>query len=55
MIGIPWTADVLEKYVTSPQAVVPGTKMAFPGLPKEEDRNNVIAYLSTFGQDGKTK
>jgi cytochrome c len=24
---------------------VPGTKMAFPGLPKPEDRANVITYL----------
>jgi cytochrome c len=24
---------------------VPGNKMAFPGLPKPDDRANVIAYL----------
>ena len=27
--------------------------MAFPGLPSEKDRDNVIAYLATFGPDGK--
>lgn len=53
--GITWDVATLQKYLTNPQAVVAGTKMAFPGLPKEEDRNNVIAYLSTFGPDGKTK
>ena len=29
--------------------------MAFPGLPNETDIDNVIAYLATFGPDGKTK
>jgi len=27
--------------------VIPGTKMAFAGLPKPEDRANVIAFLTT--------
>jgi cytochrome c len=27
--------------------------MIFPGLPKEEDIDNVIAYLKQFGPDGK--
>jgi cytochrome c len=29
---------------------VPGNKMAFPGLPKEDDRQNVIAYLKEASQ-----
>ena len=35
--------------------MVPGTKMIFPGLPNEQDRQNVIAYLETFGPDGQKK
>jgi len=31
-----------------PEGLVPGTKMIFPGLPKPEDRANVIAYLATL-------
>lgn len=27
--------------------------MIFPGLTKEEDIDNVIAYLKQFGPDGK--
>jgi cytochrome c len=27
--------------------------MIFPGLPKDEDIDNVIAYLKQFGADGK--
>jgi cytochrome c len=40
-----WTPDVLDQYLTNPKKMVPGTKMTFPGLPKEQDRADVIAYL----------
>ena len=53
--GITWDAATLDVYLTNPKAKVPGTKMAFPGLPSDKDRADVIAYLSTFGPDGKTK
>jgi cytochrome c len=53
--GITWDAATLDVYLTNPKAKVPGTKMAFPGLPNDKDRADVIAYLSTFGPDGKTK
>lgn len=43
--GIVWSPETLDTYLTNPKQVVPGTKMAFPGLPKAEDRANVIAYL----------
>lgn len=53
--GITWSAEELDKYLKSPQQVVPGTKMIFPGLPADKDRENVIAYLSQFDKDGKKK
>jgi cytochrome c len=51
--GITWDEATLTKYLHNPRAVVPGTKMAFPGLPSDEDVANVIAYLKQFGPDGK--
>jgi cytochrome c len=51
--GITWTEAELKKYLKNPQAVVPGTKMVFPGLQSEQDIDNVIAYLKQFGPDGK--
>ena len=42
-----WTDDLLDQYLESPQKVVKGTKMAFAGLKKPEDRANVIAYLKS--------
>jgi cytochrome c len=44
-----WDQATLDKYLSGPKALVPGTKMVFPGLPKEEDRLNVIAYLKEAG------
>lgn len=44
-----WDEATLDKYLSGPRALVPGTKMVFPGLPKEEDRLNVIAYLKEAG------
>jgi cytochrome c len=43
--GIIWTEDQLSEYLTQPQKKVPGTRMSFPGLPTEQDRTDVIAYL----------
>lgn len=46
--GKTWDAATLDVYLTKPAAMVPGTRMAFPGLPAEGDRADVIAYLSTL-------
>jgi cytochrome c len=44
--GITWSEAELDKYLTDPKAVVPGTKMLFAGLKNPEDRKNIIAYLN---------
>jgi cytochrome c len=46
--GVTWTFAELDKFLTSPKAEVPGTRMSFAGLKKPEDRANVIAYLRTL-------
>ena len=51
--GLTWDEATLKEYLKNPRAKVPGTKMIFPGLPKDEDIANVIAYLKQFGPDGK--
>ena len=42
-----WTPENLDKFLTNPKGDTSGTKMAFAGLPKVEDRANVIAWLAT--------
>jgi cytochrome c len=51
--GLTWDEATLKEYLKNPRAKVPGTKMIFPGLPKDEDIDNVIAYLKQYGPDGK--
>ncbi|HMR32111.1 MAG TPA: cytochrome c family protein [Geminicoccaceae bacterium] len=43
-----WTFDDLNDFLKSPKTHVPGTKMAFAGLPKETDRADVIVYLRSL-------
>jgi cytochrome c len=40
-----WTYDDLFNFVRQPAAFVPGTKMTFGGLPRIQDRMNLIAFL----------
>jgi len=53
--GITWDDAKLNDYLKNPKGVIPGTKMIFAGLPKDSDRDNLIAYLSQFDADGKKK
>jgi cytochrome c len=43
----PWSYDLLFRYLKSPQAMVPGTKMSFAGLRSPADRINLLAFLRT--------
>jgi cytochrome c len=43
--GIVWDDDTMAKYLRSPREVVPGGKMAFPGIKEDDQLANVIAYL----------
>jgi cytochrome c len=43
--GLVWTEDALNKLMTDPEAFVPGTRMAFPGVSEPRERADIIAYL----------
>ena len=38
----------LDNYVASPNELIPGTKMRFPGLPIVQDRKDLIEFLATL-------
>ncbi len=40
-----WNAASLDAWLARPRAVVPGTNMAFAGMPRAEDRAALIAWL----------
>jgi cytochrome c len=43
--GITWKEDTLFEYLENPKKYIPGTKMAFGGLKKGKDRNDLITWL----------
>ena len=50
--GLTWDEATLAQWLRSPRALVPGTRMTFAGISKDDDIANVIAYLKTFDAQG---
>ena len=46
--GVAWTVEVLDEYLENPKKFMPGTKMAFAGLKKAQDRADIIAYMASL-------
>ncbi len=46
--NLTWTKETLTKWVSGPAKMVPGTKMAFPGITSKADVRNVVAYMETL-------
>ncbi|ATQ44361.1 c-type cytochrome [Caulobacter mirabilis] len=44
-----WDYDELDAFLKAPQKHLPGTKMTFVGLKKQEERIAMIAYLHSLG------
>jgi cytochrome c len=44
-LDITWSEATLDKFLTKPTAMVPGTLMVYSGLPRAEDRADIIAWL----------
>ncbi len=49
--GGKWDFESLDAWLKNPKAYADGTKMSFAGLPKGEDRANVIVYLNSLGSN----
>ena len=43
-----WSEEKLDLWLERPSTLVPGTSMSFVGIPKEENRAALIAYLKTL-------
>ncbi len=53
--GKTWDEATFKAYITDPKAALPGNKMGFAGVKDELERDDLWAYLSQFGPDGKAK
>ncbi|KAJ5495994.1 cytochrome c [Penicillium diatomitis] len=42
---VTWSEETLYPYLENPKKYIPGTKMAFGGLKKAKERNDLITYL----------
>lgn len=49
--GLIWTPEVFAEYIDNPRKYVPRTKMAFAGVKKAEDVENLIAFMMQFSPD----
>lgn len=48
--NVVWNETTLNRWLRDPRAFIPGTSMTFPGLPDNEARADVIAYLHAVSQ-----
>jgi cytochrome c len=48
--GIVWTPETLDKFISDPQALVPGNRMPYAGMANASDRADLIAYLTKASQ-----
>jgi len=51
--GAPWTFEALNEFITAPKAAIPGNKMAFGGVKKDQTRADLLAYLATLSEAPK--
>lgn len=46
--AVVWTNDKLDPYLKDPKAFMPGNRMAFAGVKKDDERKDLIAYLASL-------
>ena len=51
--GGDWTIPELNDFLANPLGYIPGTTMTFAGLPRPQERADVITYLNTLSDDPK--
>jgi cytochrome c len=49
--GGQWTYEALDAFLANPKAYAPGTKMSFAGIPRPDERADLIAYLRTLADE----
>ncbi len=53
--GLTWTREELDRFIENPMKAVPGTKMAFAGIPDAAQREAVIDYIAAAQTEGRAQ
>jgi cytochrome c len=48
--NVVWNAVTLDKWLTDPEALIPGTSMTYPGLRDSNARQDLITYLKAVSE-----
>lgn len=52
---ITWTPDNISQFIADPQSFIPGNQMPFTGIPDEDERAAVVAFLEDISEtDGES-
>jgi cytochrome c2 len=46
-----WTIEALDQFIANPREFAPGTTMAYAGMRRDDQRADLLAYLSTLSDD----
>lgn len=49
--GLTWDFETLDAYIEDPRALVSRTRMSFRGMPDQQDRDDLLAYLRVFSDN----
>ena len=52
---ITWNEATLDRFLTNPLAMVPGTTMTYAGVADPKERSDLIAYLKQANQSAECK
>ncbi|MBE0412724.1 c-type cytochrome [Yoonia sp.] len=47
-VGLAWNYDTLDAFIENPRTLVSNTRMSFRGMPDQQDRDDLVAYLRVF-------
>jgi len=47
----PWDYEAINQFIANPKGYIPGTKMAFAGVPRASERADIIAFLRTLSDN----
>lgn len=50
-----WTRDLIDRYAENPEDLVPGTMMAFHGMPDPNERRALVDYLASLNSEGRSE